>query len=133
MTPYDDFVAWFNETPGSAAYTRVRGAWVDSVNNYDRRFVVFNFQGGPKPDVDRVSPVVDVLLLGKRGERSVAGSLPDLEQFAYSLIRRSMSSTCSGKITGIRAIGLPVGPGFTTEDRPWYSLSLELTGFSFDE
>lgn len=127
-SPYDDFAAWFSATPGADAYTRARGMWVDSATNDAKRFAVFQFQGGGKPDVDLISPVIDVLILGKKAERQVAGALPDIEQFVYSLVERSMSSACSGRITGIRAIGLPSGPFFTTEDRPWYRLSFELTG-----
>lgn len=128
-TPYDDFSTWFQGAPGASVYTRARGAWVEPpTGTPDSRFAVFQFQGGPKPDVDMISPVVDVTILGKRGERNLAGSLPDMENFVYDLVARSMSSTCSGKITGIRAIGLPVGPGFTEEDRPWYKISFELTG-----
>ncbi len=132
-TPYDDFVTWFNGTPGADGFVRARGRWRDTPDTLQKRFVVFEFQSGGKPDVDRISPVVSVLILGKQGESAVAGAFPELEKFAYSLVQRSMSSACCGKITGIRAISTPMGPGFTTEDRPWYSLSLELTGFSFDE
>lgn len=131
MTPYNDFTAWFNETPGADMYTRARGMWVDGGQNDAKRFAVFQFSGGPKPDVGMISPQVDVILLGKKGERNTPGSLPDIENFAYSLVARSMSSACSGKITGIRAIGLPQGPGFTSEDRPWYRISFELTGVDF--
>lgn len=127
--PYDDFTAWFNEAPGADAYTRVRGQWVDSNMSADKRFAVFQFQGGGKPDVDYISPQIQVLLLGKKGERATAGALPNIEDFAYSLISRSMSMTCSGGITSIRALqGAPTGPGFTTEDRPWYMLNFELMG-----
>lgn len=128
MSPYDDFVAWFSATPGADVYTRARGTWVDSEPLYQKRIAAFQFQGGPKPDVDLISPVLDVTILGKRAERAVAGALPEIEQFVYDLVARSMTSSCSGRITGIRAIGLPVGPGFTTEDRPWYRISFELTG-----
>ncbi len=128
-TPYDDFSTWFQGASGAAQYTRARGTWVEPpTGSPDTRFAVFQFQGGAKPDVDMISPVVDVTILGKRGERNVAGSLPDIENFVYDLVARSMSSTCSGKITGIRAIGLPSGPFYTTEDRPWYKISFELTG-----
>lgn len=126
--PYDDFVTWFNETPGASAYTRARGSWVDSPTNDAKRFAVFEFMGGPKPDVDRFSAAIDVLVLGKKGERNVAGALPDLEAFAYSLVRRSMVGGCSGSITSIRVQALPTGPGYTTEDRPWYRCSFLLMG-----
>lgn len=126
--PYDDFVTWFSETPGASAYTRARGSWLDSPTNDAKRFAVFEFRGGPKPDVDRFSAAIDVLLLGKKGERNVAGALPDLEEFAYSLVRRSLTNSCSGSITSIRAQAMPSGPGYTTEDRPWYKLSFLLMG-----
>lgn len=127
-TPYDDFVTWFNETPGAADYTRARGTWVDSPTHDLKRFAVFQFMGGPKPDVEHFSASIDVLLLGKKGERNVAGALPDIENFAYDLIRRSLTNSCSGSITSIRSQAMPVGPGFTTEDRPWYRLSFLLMG-----
>lgn len=128
MTPYDDFVAWFSATPGAEAYTRARGQWNDSTMAADKRFAVIQFQGGPKPDVDRYTVTVDLILLGKKQERQVAGALPDIEQFAYSLVQRSMQSWCSGRITAIRSIGGVIGPGFTAEDRPWYRLSFQLVG-----
>jgi hypothetical protein len=127
-TPYDDLVAWFNATPGADAYTRARGTWVDSPANDAKRFAVFQFQGGPKPDVDRYTATVDVLLLGKKGERNVAGALPDIENFAYSLLERSIQLNCSGRITQIRCIGGVTGPGYTAEDRPWYRLAFSLDG-----
>lgn len=126
--PYDDFVTWFRETPGADEYTRARGTWLDSPTNDAKRFAVFQLQGGPKPDVDRFSVSIDVLLLGKKAERNVAGALPDIEEFAYSLARRSLTNSCSGSITSIRTQSMPVGPGFTTEDRPWYKLSFLLMG-----
>lgn len=128
MSPYNDFITWFTATPGADLYTRARGMWVDNDSNAQKRFAVFTFQGGAKPDVDLISPVIDVLILGKRGERGVAGALPEIEEFVYALVARSMTSVCSGRITGIAAIGLPVGPNFTAEDRPWYRLSFRLTG-----
>jgi hypothetical protein len=128
MTPYDDFVTWFNEAPGASAYTRARGEWNDSTLAADKRFAVFQFQGGPKPDIDRYSVTVDVTLLGKKQERQVAGALSDIEDFAYNLVQRSMQSFCSGRITAVRSIGIVTGPGFTTEDRPWYKLSFMLLG-----
>lgn len=128
MSPYQDFVDWFSAAPGADGYTRARGTWVDSPTNDDKRFAVFTFQGGPKPDVDRYSVTVDVLLLGRKQERSVAGALPDIENFAYTLVQRSMQSYCSGRITAIRSVGIVTGPGFTTEDRPWFSLSFMLVG-----
>lgn len=127
-SPYEDFVAWFNEVPGAEVYTRARGAWNDSTMAADKRFAVIKFQGGPKPDVDRFSVTVDVLLLGKKQERQTAGALPNIEEFAYALVQRSMQSWCSGRITAIRSIGGVTGPGFTAEDRPWYSLSFQLVG-----
>ena len=126
--PYDDFVTWFLETPGADQYTRARGSWVDSATNDAKRFAVFQFQGGPKPDVDRFSASIDVLILGKKGERNVAGALPDIEAFVYSLSRRTLTNSCSGSITSIRTQAMPVGPGYTTEDRPWYRLSFLLMG-----
>lgn len=126
--PYDDFITWFNETPGADQYTRARGTWVDSPTNDTKRFAVFEFQGGPKPDVDRISVSVDVLLLGKKGERNVAGALPDIEAFAFALVQRSLAVSCTGNITSIRAQAMPVGPGYTTEDRPWYRVSFLLLG-----
>lgn len=127
-SPYQDFTDWFSAAPGADAYTRARGMWVDSPTNDGKRFAVFEFQGGGKPDVDRYTATIDVLLLGKKGERNVAGALPDIENFAYALIERSMSSYCSGRITAIRSLGGVVGPGFTTENRPWYRLSFQLQG-----
>lgn len=127
-TPYEDFTAWFSATPGAEVYTRARGMWVDSPTNDAKRFAVFQFQGGPAPDVDRYTATIDVLLLGRKQERSVAGALPDIENFAYTLVQRSMQSYCSGRITAIRSLGGVVGPGFTTEERPWYRLTFQLVG-----
>lgn len=128
-TIFEDFTAWFSGAPGADVYTRARGTWVDSPTNDDKRFAVFSMQGGFAPDVDSISPHVQILLIGRKGERNVAGALPDIENFAYSLILRSMSTFCSGSITAVRSItSAPTGPGFTTEDRPWYTLNFELMG-----
>lgn len=126
--PYDDFVTWFLETPGADQYTRARGTWVDSPTNEDKRFAVFKFEGGPKPDVDRISVSLDLTLFGKKHERNVVGALPDIENFAYDLVNRTLTNSCSGSITSIRAQAMPIGPGYTTEDRPWYKLSFLLMG-----
>jgi hypothetical protein len=127
-TVYEDFASWFSATPGAEAYTRARGQWNDSTMAANKRFAVIQFQGGAKPDVDRYTVTVDLILLGKKQERQVAGALPDIENFAYSLIERSMQPNCTGRITGIRSIGGVSGPGYTAEDRPWWKMSFQLQG-----
>lgn len=126
MTATDEVLAWIQAVPEFAAYVPSRGLWVESAALDDKRILALYGEGGGNPGVIERYPRVRVLILGKRGERNVAGAVAELANHAEILAQRAFAEYRSGCLTQIRAIGDIIGPGYTAEDRPWFELNFEL-------
>lgn len=126
MTATDEVLAWIQAVPEFAGYVPSRGAWVESAALDDKRILALFSEGGGNPGVIERYPRVRVLILGKRNERAVAGAVAELVQHVELLAQRGFTEYKSGCLTQIRMIGDIIGPGYTTENRPWVEINFEL-------
>ena len=120
---FDEFAAWVSAVLG-AQYQTSRGQWVDSSALSGVWIASIHAMGGPAVDVDDRRPRFRVILLGPRNGRqhSVA-----IGQHADSLVRATIDGAAPCGAAHIRAITEPAGPGYTAENRAWYSLDFQLT------
>lgn len=124
MNPQQDFSDWLKVSLLPADYVYSLGIWRDSTGSESKRFVSYLFEGGPKPDVENRTIRARVIVLGPQSGRAHALSiLGD----ASALVDRTVAGDYRhGCITQIRAIGDIMGPGYTTEDRPWVEVNFEI-------
>lgn len=101
-----------------------RGQWIDNPALDDSYICSIRSAGGPSPDVDDRRPRFQVMLLGPRDGRQFASRISDCME---GLMQRSLTEPPPCGAASIRAINEPVGPGYTTENRAWYSLDFQLT------
>lgn len=124
MSPIDALWQWLQEVPELAAMKQFRGAWRDQPDNAGQRLVSMVLSGGPQGTVETLYPRIRVLLMGPQGQRADAKALGDI---AWDLALRMQDDYQACGVAQIRLIGGIIGPGYTTEDRAWYELNLELT------
>ncbi|MNZ87977.1 hypothetical protein D3C78_1068560 [compost metagenome] len=79
--------------------------------------------GGPPAVVDTRRPRFRVILLGPRNGRQ---HVLTINRNIESLALAAMGDSVPCGAVSVRALGEPVGPGYTTENRAWYSLDLEI-------
>lgn len=127
MTPLEDFAAWLKLQLLPADYSYSRGMWVDSTELASRRVVSYRADGGGAPREIHRTQRVRLIVLGPQKSRAIAGLVPAIEADCNAILDRIMGGDFKyGCLTQIRATGDIMGPGYTTEDRCWYELSLEL-------
>jgi hypothetical protein len=119
---YDSFVDWVRSVLGDS-YEYSRGQWVDGPDLQDVWIAAIHHNGGPGPDVEDRRQRYRVILLGPRNgrEHSVA-----ITSHIESLVQATLGDSLPCGAASVRAIGEPVGPGYTTENRAWYSLDLQV-------
>lgn len=101
-----------------------RGQWIDNPA-LDLSFIcAIHSVGGPSPDVDDRRPRFQVVLLGPRDGRQYA---PRINECMGMLMQRTLSDAPPCGAALVRAMNEPIGPGYTTENRAWYSLDFQLT------
>lgn len=120
---YEDFRDWIKAILGTG-YRLTQGQWVEDQTSEEDYFCVLQF-GGRAPEVDVRYPSVRVLLLGPRNNRAAANTLgTDAQKIMAQASSADRNVPC--EYTNIRATGEPIGPGYTTENRAFYSLDFEL-------
>jgi hypothetical protein len=120
----DEFAAWVQALLGPS-YRYTQGQWEETTAAQADFFCSFHALGGPNPDVEDRRPRYRVLLLGPRGNR--AGSQKtkaDIHALAQAAIDGHLIP-CGA--ASIQALGEPTGPGYTTENRAWWSLDFQIT------
>lgn len=120
---FEQFKEWVALTIPPSLYTYSRGMWQDSAAVAESWFCVLLQMGGPSPDVDDRRPRYRVLLLGPRSSRQHSG---EIQAHAEALVQAAMGDVAPCGAASVRAIGEPVGPGYTTENRPWYSVDFQV-------
>lgn len=125
MNEIQAVVDWITDAVGAGVFTYARGGWNDSAVVADERLCVIRYNGGGDPGPDMRQPRLRVLLLGKHADRTRAGAVLELEQYAQALMQRALDGVLPCGFAQMRAIGDILGPGFTAEDRPWYELNFQ--------
>lgn len=118
-----DFKGWVAAALGSATYTYAYGMWVETAQTAGNSYCVVQSTGGVAPDVEDRRPRYRVILLGRRNER---GDSQMVLEDAEALMQASFGDSAPCGAANIRAIGEPIGPGFTTENRAWAQVDFEV-------
>lgn len=119
---YEFFVDWLTSVLGEA-YEVSSGQWVDGQDLAETWIAAVVQNGGPPVSVDDRRQRYRVILLGPRNGRQHVSTI---NQSIESLVQAAMGDAVPCGAASVRAIGEPVGPGYTTENRAWYSLDLQV-------
>ena len=119
----NDFKEWVAAALGQAAYIYAYGMWVETAQTAANSYCVVQSTGGAAPDVEDRRPRYRVILLGRRNER---GDSELVLADAELLMQASLGDSAPCGAANVRAIGEPVGPGFTTENRAWAQVDFEV-------
>lgn len=119
----DEMKEWI-ESILASAFVYAKGQFIDSEAMADKSVCSIRAFGGAAIDVDDRRPRFRIVLFGPRGERSAVSMV---QAAAESLVQGSLGATAPCGAAAVRTIGEPVGPGFTAENRAWFSLDLQVT------
>ncbi len=118
---YDEFTDWVKAVLPAYAYKH--GQWEETPSMATASICSIHSLGGPLPDVEDRRPRFRVILLGPRNSRGAAQQVKD---DAYALAQAAMDGIAPCGAAAIRA-NEPSGPGYTTENRAWWSLDFQIT------
>lgn len=119
---FDEFKAWVEAVLGTG-YSYTQGQWEETTANPAAFFCSLHSLGGPSPDVDDRRPRYRVLLLGPRGNRgAVQQTKTDIHALADAALSGDLIPCGAASISS----GEPAGPGYTTENRAWWSLDFQI-------
>src|SRR5690606_39737204 len=97
--------------------------WVDHVALNDAFICAIQSVGGPQIDVEDRRPRFRVILLGPRNGRQHAA---EVQGHAEALIIAAMESEPPCGAAHLRVISEVTGPGYTSENRAWCSIELQV-------
>lgn len=119
-------IAWLKTNPGLTGTDALyfRGQYSDTAANTTRRLVSVQGVGGDTGVLLDMQEV-RVLVLGPQG--NPAGEMAAIETALQTMHQRLKTDYTACDIAQIAVIGGIIGPGRTTEDRPWYEINLQLT------
>jgi hypothetical protein len=120
---YDALVDWVVSVLGPQ-YQPSRGQWVDSPALADIWIASVHSMGGATVDVEDRRPRYRIILLGPRNGRQHAA---DIGNHAEMLVAATIDGSVPCSAASIRAMAEPAGPGYTTENRAWCSVDLQVT------
>lgn len=119
---FDHFKDWVESVLGTA-YQYSAGMWIDNAALNDVSICAIHQTGGPGADVDDRRQRYRVILLGPRNRREYWIQLKDdIELLALAALGDSVPCGAAS----VRAITEPTGPGYTNENRSWFSLDFEV-------
>lgn len=120
---YDELIDWLRAVLGTG-YQFSRGMWVDHPALAGAFICAVHSAGGAAVSVDDRRPRYRVLLIGPQNGRQHAQALQDA---ANAIIQATMDDSAPCGAAHLRAMSEATGPGYTSENRPWYSLDLQAT------
>ena len=120
-----ELIAWLKTNPGLTAVDALyfRGQYSDTAANTTRRLVSVQGVGGDTGVLLDMQEV-RVIVLGPQG--NPAGEMAAIETALKTMQQRLKTDYKACDIAQIKVIGGIIGPGRTTEDRPWYEINLQL-------
>lgn len=119
---FDQLLEWVKSVLGES-YEYSAGMWIDHASLSEKSICAIHGNGGPAPDVDDRRQRFRVLILGPRNGRE---NRPALQADIEKLAQATMDDSRPCGAASVRGIGEPIGPGYTTENRAWYSLDVEV-------
>lgn len=118
---FNELKVWIEVILGRR-YIYSRGAWIDGPNV--EYICAIYATGGSAIDVEDRRPRFRVLLVGPQQNKQAAGLISnDIEK----LVQASLDSAPPCGAASLRVITEPSGPGYTEENRAWFSVDFQIT------
>lgn len=105
-------------------YRMVDGGFIDGTAFEKDYMCVIKGKGGAAPDVDDRRPRYQLILLGPRNNRP---AVAQVRAATEALMEACLGDTVPCGAASVKALGEPVGPSYTVEDRAWMTVELQLT------
>lgn len=121
---FDDLKEWL-QLHISAGYVSAIAPWVETGTDGAVRYCVIGGDSGPAPDVEDRRKNFNVYLLGPKNSQGAAMHLLQDAEAVIAAIMLGEVLPCGA--ANIAALGEPIGPGLTTENRPWVQINLQIT------
>lgn len=123
MAVVDDLMDWVQAAIGDT--WKMADGGIPADGKLDKaRVCVVKGEGGPAPDVDDRRPRYRIILLGPAKDRADKAAVRNA---CEAIMQAVLGESAPCGVAGIRAMGEPIGPAYTAEDRAWMSLNLQLT------
>ena len=120
---FEELAEWLAVVLG-AQWELVDGGLPDSSAFDGGHYCVIRGMGGAAPDVDDRRPRYRVLLLGPKNNRAAKA---DTRTAVKALMDACLGDTTPCGAASVKALGEPIGPSYTVDDRAWMSVDLQLT------
>lgn len=120
---FDEFKVWVEGVLGNS-YRYFQGNWIEDPGTHGDYFCSIR-SSGSAPTADKRVVQLDLILAGPRNERGAAARVRvDAERLMAFATAEDRLVPCGA--ANLRALREPVGPGYTSENRAWYSLTFEV-------
>lgn len=120
---YDAIAAWIMAVLPAGRYERKDGQWTETAADAIKRFAVIQIDNGSAINVTDRRKNVRIILLGPRNER---GDAPQVLADIESLLQAALQYAAPCGAAHTRVMGEPSRPAYTTEDRAFTSLDLQV-------
>lgn len=120
---FESLKDWVQEAIGQG-YRLVDGGFIDGQSFALDHMCVIKGRGGMAPDVDDRRPRYMIVLLGPRNDRP---AVAQVRAAAEALMEACLGDTVPCGAASVKALGEPIGPSYTVEDRAWMTVELQLT------
>jgi hypothetical protein len=121
---YDAISEWLMAVLPAGRYSEAQGQWVEDQSDRDTWYAVIQIDGGPAINVTDRRKNARLILLGPRNARQEAPAvLADIE----SVVQAALLYAAPCGAAHIRVMAEPSRPGYTTEDRAFTMLDLQIT------
>ena len=118
----NDFADWVQSVIGTG-YQQAIGMWEETASAAATKYCAMQVMPSPAPNAGDRMPQYRVILVGRREQRQDAqGLLEDAEKLMLAV--DSGAIPCGA--ANIRALGEPVGPSTTTENRSWVQIDFQV-------
>lgn len=122
MNNIDALIEWLKLQDWLSTAVYFRGPWIDDSGNRDKYMVSLAGSGGGGSGVFTRKQNIRVILLGP-----IDGNTQTLDEIAAATLSRTITGDYQAcGIAQIEVIGGIIGPGITTENRPWCEINFQL-------
>lgn len=122
MSNIDALIEWLKLQDWLSTAVYFRGPWIEDDSNRDKYMVSLGGSGGGGSSVFTRKQNIRVIMLGP-----IDGNTQTLDQIAAATLSRTITGDYQAcGITQIEVIGGIIGPGITTENRPWCEINFQL-------